>query len=70
MTHLRFEPRISKEWNGYSFKINFRNPDFKISVHQNKQTLAWKVKQAISVFRRNGKKEVLVEANKLGYSLK
>jgi len=33
--HLHFEPRIPKEWNGYSFKINFRNQVLKVSVNQN-----------------------------------
>jgi maltose phosphorylase len=30
---LHFEPRIPKQWNGYSFKINFRNQVLKVSVH-------------------------------------
>ena len=29
---LHFEPRIPKEWEGYSFKINFRNQILKVSV--------------------------------------
>lgn len=30
---LHFEPRIPKQWDGYSFKINFRNQVLKVSVH-------------------------------------
>ncbi len=29
---LHFEPRIPKEWDGYSFKINFRNQIVQVSV--------------------------------------
>lgn len=32
---LSFEPRIPEEWEGYSFKINFRNKIVKVSVTQN-----------------------------------
>ncbi|HKK12434.1 MAG TPA: glycoside hydrolase family 65 protein [Flavobacteriaceae bacterium] len=31
---LSFTPRIPKQWNGYSFKINFRNQIIKVSVNQ------------------------------------
>lgn len=60
---LHFEPRIPKEWNGYSFKINFRNQILKISVHQNDTTFSLEGTKEISVFV-NGK-EVLVEPNSL-----
>ncbi|MDT7831576.1 glycoside hydrolase family 65 protein [Flavobacteriaceae bacterium S356] len=33
---LSFEPRIPKQWEAYSFKINFRNQILKINVTQNK----------------------------------
>jgi len=32
---LHFTPRIPKQWNAYSFKINFRNQILKVSVHSN-----------------------------------
>ncbi|OYU84652.1 MAG: family 65 glycosyl hydrolase [Flavobacterium sp. BFFFF2] len=32
---LHFEPRIPKEWQGYSFKINFREQILQVSVNQN-----------------------------------
>lgn len=60
---LHFEPRIPKEWAGYSFKINFRNQILKISVHQNDTTFSLEGTKEISVFV-NGK-EVLVEPNSL-----
>jgi maltose phosphorylase len=60
---LHFEPRIPKEWAGYSFKINFRNQILKISVHQNDTTFSLEGTKEISVFV-NGK-EVLVDPNSL-----
>ena len=33
---LSFAPRIPKQWEGYSFKINFRDQIVKVSVTQNK----------------------------------
>lgn len=60
---LHFEPRIPKDWNGYSFKINFRNQILKVSVHQNETNFSLEGETAISVFV-NGK-EVLVEPNSL-----
>jgi maltose phosphorylase len=60
---LHFEPRIPKEWEGYSFKINFRNQILKISVHQNDTTFALEGNKEILVFV-NGK-EILVEPNSL-----
>ncbi len=60
---LHFEPRIPKEWNGYSFKINFRNQILKVSVHQNETNFTLEGDTRISVFV-NGK-EILVEPNSL-----
>jgi len=60
---LHFEPRIPKEWNAYSFKINFRNQILKVSVHQNETNFTLEGDTKISVFV-NGK-EVSVEPNSL-----
>jgi maltose phosphorylase len=60
---LHFEPRIPKEWNAYSFKINFRNQILKVSVHQNETNFTLEGDTKISVFV-NGK-EILVEPNSL-----
>ena len=35
---LSFEPRIPKQWKGYSFKINFRNQLLKVNVSQQETT--------------------------------
>ena len=60
---LHFEPRIPKDWNGYSFKINFRNQILKVSVHQHETNFTLEGDTRISVFV-NGK-EVSVEPNSL-----
>ncbi|MEC4004606.1 glycoside hydrolase family 65 protein [Flavobacterium sp. SUN052] len=60
---LHFEPKIPKEWNGYSFKINFRNQILKVDVHQNETNFSLEGTKEISVFV-NGK-EILVEPNSL-----
>jgi len=67
---LHFEPRIPKDWDGYSFKINFRHQILKVSVHQTETTFSLEgdkdtsnselAKQITVVF--NGK-EVTVEPN-------
>jgi maltose phosphorylase len=60
---LHFEPRIPKEWNGYSFKINFRNQILKVAVHQNETKFTLEGDSPITVFV-NGK-AVSVEPNSL-----
>jgi maltose phosphorylase len=35
---LSFEPRIPKEWDAYSFKVNFRNQVVKVNVSQKEST--------------------------------
>jgi maltose phosphorylase len=60
---LHFEPRIPKEWDGYSFKINFRNQILKVSVHHKETNFTLEGDTRISVFV-NGK-EVSVEPNSL-----
>lgn len=60
---LHFTPRIPKEWNGYSFKINFRNQILKVAIHQNETKFVLEGNHEITVVV-NGK-EVLVEPNSL-----
>ena len=36
--HLHFEPRIPKEWNSYTFKVNFRGSILTISVNKDKNS--------------------------------
>ncbi len=60
---LHFSPKIPKEWNGYSFKINFRNQILKVSVNQKETTFSLEGDKEISVFVN--RKSVLVEPNSL-----
>lgn len=60
---LHFSPKIPKEWNGYSFKINFRNQILKVSVSQNEASFSLEGTSEITVFVND--KEILVEPNSL-----
>ncbi|HNP31886.1 MAG TPA: glycoside hydrolase family 65 protein [Flavobacterium sp.] len=60
---LHFEPRIPKEWDGYSFKINFRHQILKVSVHQNETKFVLEGDSPITVYV-NGN-AVSVEPNSL-----
>jgi len=60
---LHFTPRIPEQWEGYSFKINFRNQILKVSVQANETKFSLEGGKDITVFV-NGK-AVLVEPNSL-----
>ncbi len=60
---LHFEPKIPEQWNGYSFKINFRNQILKVSVSPNQTNFNLEGDKEIKVFV-NGK-EILVEPNRM-----
>ena len=60
---LHFSPKIPNEWNGYSFKINFRNQILKVSVTHNETNFSLEGESAIAVFVNN--KEILVAPNSL-----
>ncbi|MBY8963423.1 glycoside hydrolase family 65 protein [Flavobacterium sp. D11R37] len=60
---LHFEPRIPAQWEGYSFKINFRNQILKVSVHPGETNFTLEGDKELTVFV-NGK-EVRVEPNAL-----
>ena len=60
---LHFEPRIPKDWKGYSFKINFRNQILKVSVHQTETKFVLEGEYPITVYV-NGT-AVSVEPNSL-----
>ena len=60
---LHFSPKIPKEWNGYSFKINFRNQILKVSINHNDTQFSLEGATELTVFV-NGK-AVLVEPNSL-----
>jgi len=60
---LHFEPRIPAQWEGYSFKINFRNQVLKVSVHAGETNFTLEGDRELTVVV-NGK-EVTVEPNTL-----
>ena len=37
---LHFSPKIPKEWEGYSFKINFRNQILKVAINHKETTFS------------------------------
>ena len=51
---LHFEPKIPEQWNGYSFKINFRNRVLKVSVHPGETKFALEGSESLVVYV-NGK---------------
>ena len=58
---LHFAPKIPKEWEGYSFKINFRHQILKMEVTHNETKFSLEGDKALTVFV-NGK-EVVVQPN-------
>lgn len=60
---LAFEPRIPKQWKGYTFKVNFRNQIIKISVDQNQTHFELEGSNELDIFV-NGKK-VTIDPNTL-----
>ncbi|MCF8321962.1 MAG: glycoside hydrolase family 65 protein [Flavobacterium sp.] len=60
---LHFSPKIPKEWNGYSFKINFRNQILKVAISHNETQFALEGSTEMSVFVND--KAILVKPNSL-----
>ena len=60
---LHFEPKIPKEWECYSFKINFRNQIIKVTVHHNETLFSIEGQTAIPVVVNGA--AILVEPNSL-----
>ncbi|MDP5158181.1 MAG: glycoside hydrolase family 65 protein [Flaviramulus sp.] len=50
---LYFEPKIPKEWNAYSFKINFRNQVLKVYVSKNKTDFELEGTQPLQIYLNN-----------------
>ncbi len=46
---LSFSPKIPKEWDAYSFKINFRNQILKVSVSQTETSFSLEGKTALDI---------------------
>jgi maltose phosphorylase len=61
--NLHFSPKIPKEWEGFTFKINFRNQILKVSVSQNETQFSLEGNTKIHVYVND--KKVLVEPNSL-----
>jgi maltose phosphorylase len=60
---LHFEPRIPEQWQGYSFKINFRNQVLKVSVHPGETRFTLEGGRQLKVVVSG--KEVTVQPNEL-----
>lgn len=60
---LSFEPKMPKQWTGYSFKINFRNRILKVKVAQDHINFEMEGNQALEILV-NGK-QVTIEPNHL-----
>lgn len=58
---LHFSPKIPKEWDGYSFKINFRNQILKVIVNHNETKITLEGSQDLTVYVND--QPVLVRAN-------
>ncbi|MFC4738759.1 glycoside hydrolase family 65 protein [Flavobacterium ponti] len=55
---LHFEPKIPKEWNAYSFKVNFRNAIVKVEVNHQETKVSVEGNQEIDVVV-NGKSQLV-----------
>jgi maltose phosphorylase len=60
---LHFSPKIPKEWDGYSFKINFRNQILKVIVNHNETKFTLEGSKNLTVFVNNN--AVLIEPTRL-----
>jgi len=58
---LHFEPRIPKQWEGFSFKINFRNQILKVNASHQGTTFCLEGETPVKVFVFG--KEVVIEPN-------
>ena len=60
---LSFEPRIPKQWDGYSFKVNFRNQILKVTVEKDQTQFEIQGNQVLQIMV-NGK-VVMISPNNL-----
>ena len=60
---LSFSPKIPKEWDAYSFKINFRNQIIKVNVNQGKTNFELEGGESLDILVND--KKVTIEANSL-----
>lgn len=50
---LSFSPKIPKEWEGYSFKVNFRNQIIKVNVNQDKANFELEGDKSLEILVNN-----------------
>jgi len=60
---LSFEPKIPKQWQAYSFKVNFRNQIIKVNVSQNETKFEVEGDKELHILVNN--KEVTISPNHL-----
>ena len=60
---LSFEPKIPKQWQAYSFKVNFRNQIIKVNVSQNDTKFEVEGDKELQILVNN--KEVTISPNHL-----
>ncbi len=60
---LSFEPKIPKQWQAYSFKVNFRNQIIKVNVSQNETKFEVEGDKELHILVNN--KEVIISPNHL-----
>ncbi|WP_430466856.1 glycoside hydrolase family 65 protein [Winogradskyella ouciana] len=60
---LSFEPKIPEQWEGYSFKVNFRNRILKVIVNQGKTHFELDGDEDLSIMVHG--EEVIISPNKL-----
>ncbi len=60
---LSFEPKIPKQWDGYSFKVNFRNQILKVNVTQDSTKFELNGTDELNIFVND--KQVTIKPNNL-----
>lgn len=55
---LHFEPKIPKEWDAYSFKVNFRDTILKVTISQNKSNFELISGDSLEIIVNNQSKTV------------
>ncbi|WGD35480.1 glycoside hydrolase family 65 protein [Olleya sp. YS] len=60
---LNFEPRIPKQWEAYSFKVNFRDQILKVTISQNETAFELEGQNNLDIIVNN--KQVTISPNNL-----
>ena len=59
--NLSFEPKIPKEWDAYSFKVNFRNAIVKVEVNHNQTNVSVEGNSEIDILVNGTKQNCQLE---------